>query len=66
MTPEQFEAEENAVFGTLADAYPHEMYAAMPERFWDYFQTQCPGVSRGTMERLLSEVDDTSEVEPGR
>jgi glutathione S-transferase len=47
--------EEALIFRTLADAYPQEMYAAEPERFWVYFQEQCPGVSRETMEKLLEE-----------
>lgn len=42
-------------FGWLAMMYPHETHATYPERFWGYFQTQCPGVSREEMERLLRE-----------
>lgn len=49
--------EEQEVFEAFAAVYPHEVYATWPERFWEYFQRCCPGVPRGTMERLLERTD---------
>jgi hypothetical protein len=58
---EEIELEDDTSFGWLATMYPHETYATYPERFWEYFQTQCPGVTREDMKRMLKE-DKTAEV----
>ena len=41
----------------FASLHPHEAYETWPERFWAYFQTQRPGVSRDAMERVLKETE---------
>lgn len=46
---------EQLAFGLLAQAHPREAYDLDAERFWKFFQRECPDVSRETMERLLSE-----------
>lgn len=52
------EAEQTA-WEWFAAAHPHEAFATWPDRFWQYFQTRCPGVAREKMERIMAE---TSEV----
>lgn len=54
MTDEEAELWAWSVF---AQTYPHEAYAAWPERFWQFFQTQRPGISREEMEQLLKETE---------
>lgn len=44
----------------FAAAHRHEAYALDAERFWKYYQTQRPGVSRLAMERILRETDDSA------
>lgn len=56
MGEQEREPEENISFLYLAAVYPREAYAAAPERFWELFQEECPGVSREEMERLLEEA----------
>lgn len=41
----------------FAEAHPHEAHAMSPDRFWEFFQTKCPGVSRETMVATLKETD---------
>lgn len=48
---------EQVAFEWFAGAHPHEAYAKDPERFWAFFQTQCPGVSRDAMIRFLEETN---------
>lgn len=55
VTPDaQIEASAWAAFAT---AHPHEAYASWPERFWQFFSEQAPGVSRAEMEALLRETE---------
>lgn len=49
---------EAVAFETFAQAHPHEAYAAHPERFWQYFEDQAPGVSREQMEAWLRETEE--------
>jgi hypothetical protein len=42
-----------AIFEEMATLYPHEMAAAYPEEFRQFFKRQCPGVSEEDMQRLL-------------
>jgi hypothetical protein len=37
---------------------PHEAHDLAPDRFWAYFQTQCPGVERAAMVAMLRETDE--------
>lgn len=41
----------------FCNAHPVEAHAHDPERFWKYFQTQAPGVSREEMEKTLKECE---------
>jgi len=44
---------EEWAFRTLALAHPHEAYQMDPERFWQLFQTERPGVSKEQMLAIL-------------
>lgn len=45
---------EQLAFGLLAQAYPHGAYEYDPERFWEYFHSECPNVPREEMESILA------------
>lgn len=44
-------------FDAFAQAHPHEAYASWPERFWEFFQRERPGISRAQMEQVLRETE---------
>jgi hypothetical protein len=44
---------EEWAFRTLALAHPHEAYDVDPERFWQLFQAERPGVSKEQMLAIL-------------
>jgi len=48
-------------FEFMARCHPVETYDTWPERFWEYFQVRCPGVTRNEMMRLLKETE--SEID---
>ena len=48
-------------FEVFAKLHPHEAHSEWPDRFWAFFQKQCPNVSREEMERLLAETDDNQQ-----
>jgi hypothetical protein len=52
------------VFEVFANLHPHEAYEQWPDRFWEYFQAQRPGVSRTDMEAMLRETDDAKAGGP--
>lgn len=54
---------EQVTWGWFVVAHPHEAYALHPERFWQFFQTVCPAVSRQEMERLLLESSPQPPVD---
>lgn len=47
---------DEAVYRQFARAYPHECYASDPERFWVYYHSQYPDISREEMELILEET----------
>ena len=55
MTDKQIE---QAAFDVFATAHPHEAFETWPERFWEFFQRERPGVDRETMEQLLQETEE--------
>jgi hypothetical protein len=52
------EMTEQWAFETFATTYPHEAHAEWPERFWEFFQHNRPGVSREDMERIMAETEE--------
>ena len=50
---------EKVAWEWFAGAHPHEAHATWPDRFWQLFQSQCPGVTREQMERTLAETDES-------
>lgn len=44
-------------FEWFASAHPHEAYALHPDKFWEFFHNQCPGITREQMEALLKSTD---------
>lgn len=54
MTPQDLD---DIAFRDLTRVYPHEVYAEFPDRFWEHFQRECPGVSRERMEQILKETE---------
>lgn len=52
---------EQEAFEAFAKLHPHEAYATWPERFWAYFQTQLPGISRERMEDILNQTAKIQE-----
>jgi len=51
---------EEWAFRTLALAHPHEAYQMDPERFWQLFQTERPGVSKEQMLAILEMTNPTN------
>lgn len=52
-----------AIFEQMATIYPHEIAAAYPEQFREFFERQCPGVSVEAMNELLqSSSSQASEI----
>lgn len=45
-----------SAFEIFAHLHPHEAHAQDPDKFWSFFQTQCPGVSREQMIEMLGET----------
>lgn len=68
LTPEEIQAidaeAQRIAFEMLALAHPDAAYAEWPERFWSFFQRQCPGVSREEMERRLAKAAELLTEEP--
>ena len=54
MTDEEME---EAAFRAIATAHPIEVYATYPDRFWAFFQAECPGMSREEMETRLKKLE---------
>lgn len=52
---DQQEAEEWA-YKAFAKAHPHEAYEMDPERFWKFFHTERPGMTRQQMIDCLEET----------
>jgi hypothetical protein len=52
----------------FAGAHPHEAHALDAERFWNYFHSRCPNVTRERMVAFLAETDEhpNAEVSGGR
>jgi hypothetical protein len=50
---------EHVAWEWFAGAHPHEAHAKWPDRFWQFFQSRCPGVTREQMERTLTETDES-------
>lgn len=48
---------DEACWRWFADAHPHEAYKTWPDRFWEYFHSTCPDISRERMEQLLKETE---------
>ncbi len=46
---------EQAVFESCCIAWPSEMYATYPERFWAFFHKQFPLIPKAKMEEWLHE-----------
>lgn len=44
---------EQTAWEWFAGAHPHEAHAKCPDRFWEFFQSKCPGVSREQMVATL-------------
>lgn len=57
MTTNQEEELDDAAFEAFAMLHPHEAHAKWPDRFWEIFQTQFPGVPKEEMEKMLRETD---------
>lgn len=58
MTSESSVAEidaEQVAWEWFAGAHPHEAYAQSPDRFWEYFKSQCHGVNREEMVKMLED-----------
>ena len=49
-------AAEQTAWEWFAQAHPHEAHETWPDRFWEYFQKQCPGVTREQMRQTLAET----------
>lgn len=49
------EKNRQSAFELFARVYPHEAAEIDPERFWRFFQSQYPGVTREQMEECLRE-----------
>jgi hypothetical protein len=47
----------DAMFAAFASVYPHEAHEQWPDRFWQYFHKQYPGVPREQMEKILKETE---------
>lgn len=47
------DALEEMAFRDIANAHPHEMHEAYPDRFWRYFHERFPLATREQMEELL-------------
>lgn len=50
---------EQVAWEWFAGAHPHEAYAKWPDRFWQFFQSRCPSVTREQMERTLMETEES-------
>ena len=50
---------EQVAWEWFAGAHPHEAHAQWTDRFWAFFQTRCPGVTREQMKRTLMETDES-------
>jgi hypothetical protein len=50
---------EQVAWEWFAGAHPHEAHAKWPDRFWTFFQSRCPGVTREQMERTLMETGES-------
>lgn len=56
--PDNLEAEaEKAAWECFATAHPHEAYETWPDRFWQFFHTKAPNVSRERMVEILKETE---------
>lgn len=51
-------------FANFAALHPHEAHAEWPDRFWETFQRQFPGVPRDAMEKMLRETDPEGNPQP--
>lgn len=51
-------------FEMLALAHPVEAHEHDPEKFWQFFQRQCPDCPRGRMEKMLNEMKSQAEHDP--
>lgn len=54
---------EQVAWEWFAGAHPHEAHEKWPDRFWDLFQSRCPGVTREQMERTLMETAESPNME---
>jgi len=45
-------------FELFATIYPHEAYIEWPNRFWDFFHTKYPEISREKMEEILKGTNE--------
>ena len=50
---------EQVAWEWFAGAHPHEAHAKWPDRFWEFFQSRRPGVTREKMARTLRETDES-------
>lgn len=54
--PEEF------AWQAFAKLHPHEAHEAWPDRFWNFFQEERPGVGRQEMEDLLKATDPPPKI----
>lgn len=44
---------EEVAFSMLAQAHPIEAYEMYPDRFWEYFHSKFPAISKDVMEKMI-------------
>lgn len=54
---------EALAFAMLARSHPVECWRHDPEKFWQFFQVQCSGVSREEMEARLERIESDMNAE---
>lgn len=54
---------EQAAFENMARTYPREIYDLNPEKFWEFFQRECPGISREGMESWIADAPYYADAE---
>ena len=53
----EFDEMEVLAFETFAKLHPVEAHDTWPDRFWAFFRTECPGVTREQMVAMLDEAE---------
>lgn len=54
--------DEDSPYEMFAQLHPHEAYAQDPDKFFAFFQTIAPGISREDMIQMLNNTDEEGKT----